>query len=158
MSANVGAAVDLSLMPDEDPDVEDFDLRNVVRLLLSTLHSDAPMDLCAEALLYVFCIKQNQPSFAGSLQRVMSLDDGHFAAVLRRAAAFAYPEDDYGSDEWAHSCIPEILAAALSFPESPSSLTVIGHADVSAVAETNPLPYPSFAVRLSELDTHTIGI
>lgn len=137
-STNVCIA-DFSLTADEDPDVEDFDLRNVVRLLLSTLHGDAPIDLCAEALLYVYFIKHNQHFFAGSLQRIVSLDDGHCAAVLRDAAAYAYPGDDYGSDEWAHSCVPDILAAALSF-ESPSSLTVIGHADVSAVAETRDDP------------------
>lgn len=152
------SVADLSLTPDEDPDVEDVDLRNVVRLLLSTLKSDAPVDLCTEALLYVYFIKHNQPFFAGSLQRIVSLDDGHCAAVLRDAAAFAYPDDDYGSDEWAHSCVPEILAAALSCHES-----IIGHADVfavaettvSAVAETTPFPTPWSKHCHSELETHT---
>jgi hypothetical protein len=103
------------LTPEEDPDVEDTVIGDVVLLLLTTLSSAAPEDLCIDALLYVFFLKHNQETFSGRLDRIVSIDDGHCAKVLLLASSLAYPEDRFDSDEWAHASVPQILRAAEAF-------------------------------------------
>ena len=113
------------LTPEEDPDVEDAVIADVVLLLLATLSSVAPTDLCIDALLYIYTLKHNQQMFAGQIDRIVSIDDGYFAMVLLWASSFAFPDGNFGSDEWALASVPSICLAAKAFLDSRNEASVL---------------------------------
>lgn len=106
----------------------DLQLRNVERLLDDGLvHVHAPLQLCVEALMYMYLFQHHQDYFAGRLDLVLALDDGRCAELLVAAAERAFPGDDYGKDEWAHMYVYPILHAARVFLNSRDAARMSHH-------------------------------
>lgn len=71
-----------------------------------------------------------QVYFGGHLDRVVSMDGGRCAELLIEAEACAYPGGDYGSAEWARSCLPLIVNACHAFLLVPSTGAPLGRSQV----------------------------
>lgn len=96
--------------------IRDMQLRNVDRLLDDGLvHMHVPSSLCVEALLYSYLFANHQHYFAGRMDRVLALDGGRCAELLVAAADRAFPNENFGKNDWAHTYVAPITYAARDF-------------------------------------------
>ena len=105
-----------SFAGDFEKEVTDRQLDDVLKVLYSISEENVHPEMKIEAMMYAYFFMHNQDYFEGGrLDRIVSLDEGHFAHLLIRSLEHLYPDQNYGEDEWAHMYVPRIFLSARYF-------------------------------------------